>query len=386
MKNLKYIFVCLIFAVAVANCSTANQDSPLSLINADGKHPGGWVSTHRGYALPDGSLCMDCHGDDLAGGISGVSCSSDMYNGQSCHASGPAFHPADWVTTHGAYAAPDGSPCMECHGDDLAGGTSGVSCSTDSFNGQSCHAGGPAFHPEDWLNKSAPGYTFHGNAYSDGIKVNGLDCVDCHDPLGVIFPDAGKCIICHFDRGGKKAPDGWSHTIPYDNHGDFFGSPEAPVCIACHEVSFRFGHLTEDNCHNCHAVPTHDVEYLDHDLVVPTSGDFTTLCSTCHAISGTSPNEGAPECVTCHELGSPYTRTSCRSCHGNPPDTGRHNKHENEGINCEECHQGAGSGSGLNHFYDSVADVAFPTAINITYNGSSCTGDCHGTGHGDSWK
>ena len=146
----------------------------------------------------------------------------------------------------------------------------------------------------------------------------------------------------------------------------------------CHDVNISFDN--QPSCHNCHDLPTHDVEYLDHNVVVPDSGDFNTLCSTCHAISGTSPNAGAPECVVCHTAGSPYTQTNCTSCHGNPPNTGEHGEHSGEAT-CDECHQGAGSGSGLNHFYDNELDQEFTAATDMVFNGSSCTGTCHGEEH-----
>ena len=366
------ILIVTMLAVMLSGCSTANQDSPLSLVDASGNHPDGWLSAHRGYAQPDGSLCMGCHGDDLAGGITSVSCSSDSYNGQSCHAGGPAFHPANWVSTHREFALPDGTLCMECHGDDLLGGTSGVSCSTDSFNGQSCHGSGPAFHPADWLDSSLTGNAWHGDAYDNGFLVNGLDCVDCHEPPDLDDPVGGKCIICHFTLSGGRSPGGWAHASTL--HSSFANSPEETVCVACHDVNISFGNQT--SCHNCHDIPTHDVEYLDHDLDVPDSSDFTTLCSTCHAITGTSPNADAPECVTCHTVGSPYTQTNCTSCHGQPPNTGKHNKHDNEGASCDDCHQGAGSGSGLNHFYDVELDIDFSES-GFTYIGGKCSGLCH---------
>ncbi|MCK5351866.1 hypothetical protein KAJ77_04775, partial [bacterium] len=52
------IMLILVLATMISSCSTANQDSPLSLVDASGNHPDGWLSAHRGYAQPDGSLCM----------------------------------------------------------------------------------------------------------------------------------------------------------------------------------------------------------------------------------------------------------------------------------------------------------------------------------------
>jgi hypothetical protein len=319
---LKYILIITALAAISFGCSsTVNPESPLSLVDASGNHPDGWIVAHGQYAAPDGSLCMDCHGDDLAGGITGVSCSSDAVG---------------------------------------------------------CHSGGPAFHPADWLDSSLTGNAWHGDAYDNGFQINGSICADCHGTIiGITWPDLpdpSDCVECHFTSTGGRYPidSGWAHATT--EHSSFAGSAEETVCVACHDVNISFGN--QDSCHNCHDLPTHDVEYLDHDLDVPDSSDFTTLCSTCHAITGTSPNAGAPECVTCHTVGSPYTQTNCTSCHGNPPNTGEHNKHENEGASCDDCHQGAGSGSGLNHFYDIEVDIDF-SEPGFTYISDQCTGTCH---------
>jgi len=320
---LKQATLILALAALISGCSTANQDSPLSLVNAAGNHPDGWITAHGTYAEPDGSFCMDCHGDDLSGGITGVSCSSDAVG---------------------------------------------------------CHSGGPAFHPADWLDSSLTGNAWHGDAYDNGYLINDLNCFVCHDTIiGITWPDPSDCVVCHFTSTGGRYPivSGWAHASTL--HSSFAGSPEESVCVACHDVNISFGN--QPSCHNCHDLPTHDVEYLDHDLDVPDSSDFTTLCSTCHAVTGTSPNTGAPICVTCHTVGSPYTQTNCTSCHGNPPNIDdEHGEHIGEAT-CDECHQGAGSGSGLNHYYDNELDLEFTAATDMVFNGSSCTGTCHEKEH-----
>ena len=306
-----------------SNCSTVNQDSPFSFIDETGKHFEGWITSHGPFASPDGGRCMDCHGEDLDGGISGVS------------------------------------------------------CFTGSYNGEACHATGPAFHPSDWLDSSLTGNDWHGDAYNNGFLINGLDCVDCHDPLGVAWPDGGNCVVCHFTPDGGRSPGGWTHGA--EDHSSFLGSPEEVVCVTCHNINNSFGN--EPFCHNCHEIIAHGVPYLDHYLAVPASGDYTSQCSICHSMSD-PPVTSAPVCTSCHIAGSPYVQTSCRSCHGRPPNSGEHGEH---GSNCSNCHYGAGTGSGLNHFYDGAVDVVFEPSINLSYNGSSCTGDCHGEGHNNSW-
>ena len=321
----RMIFFALLTALVI-NCSSVNPDSPLALVDAEGNHPEGWMESHSQYAQPDGSFCTDCHGEDLAGGISSVS------------------------------------------------------CFTDSFQGQDCHGNGPAFHPADWLNKNASGSTWHADSYENGLLINGFECVDCHTPPDIDDPDGGKCLVCHFSIEGSRTPGGWTHGV--ENHSSFSGSPEQAVCVTCHQINNGFGN--GPFCHNCHGIASHAAPYLDHEMEVPTSGDFTSRCSPCHSISGT-PATGAPVCTFCHVAGSPYTRTDCTSCHGRPPGSGEHGEHVGE-ASCDDCHLGAGSGSGLNHFYDGETDVDFSAGNSIVFNGSSCTGTCHGEEHeGEGW-
>jgi hypothetical protein len=183
-------------------------------------------------------------------------------------------------------------------------------------------------------------------------------------------PPGYNCLDCHFSEDGtQRVPSGAAFTHTGQSlHTGFTGS-QAQVCYNCHEVNILFGNQT--SCHNCH--DSHDVPYLDHLAVVPDSGLFSSLCSSCHSIDGTSPTS-APLCVSCHADGSPYVQTNCRSCHGRPPSTGEHGEHS--GATCDACHLGAGSGNGLNHFYDNEVDVFFSEA-GFNYTGGRCTGTCH---------
>jgi len=97
-----------------------------------GGHPAGWASrpdpAHAAtVAVESNDDCVHCHGADYLGGWSEVSC-------YGCHAGGPSGHPDGWMNDeaasfHGNEVTLDGSVrCMSCHGGDLSGGTSGVSC------------------------------------------------------------------------------------------------------------------------------------------------------------------------------------------------------------------------------------------------------------------
>ena len=310
-------------AALISSCSAVNPESPLSLVDGNGNHFAGWIEDHGTVAVSDETLCMPCHGDDLDGGITSVS------------------------------------------------------CSTASIGGQTCHANGPGLHPSDWLDKSSA--DFHALAYS--LASN--SCSLCHNPAQPANPPGYNCLDCHFSEDGEqREPNGslYFHGDTTSDHQAFTGT-DADVCVNCHTVNIGFAN--QASCHNCHDLATHDVPNLNHNLAVPDSNDFDSLCSTCHIINP-PPISSAPVCISCHTEGNPYLETNCTSCHGQPPSSGEHSRHRSR-ASCSDCHQGAGSGSGLNHFYDGVADVVFAPTININYNGSSCTGDCHGEEHDDNW-
>jgi hypothetical protein len=121
------------------------------------------------------SSCMVCHGHDFQGASGVPSC-------YECH-DGAGGHPYGWEergasSFHGAAVEATGpAPCAACHGEDYAGGWSGVSCSE-------CHAGGPSGHPAGWLES-------HGQSQNTtcarchgiypGSGSSGLSCGDCHD-------------------------------------------------------------------------------------------------------------------------------------------------------------------------------------------------------------
>jgi predicted CxxxxCH...CXXCH cytochrome family protein len=438
-------------------------------------------------------------------------------------------HPANIVTTHPAFARPDGSACFPCHGGDLQGGISGVSCFTASRDGVSCHALGPAFHPVRWLDRALRGTKdWHATAYETDVLIRDFSCADCHTPPALDAPD-GKCRLCHFDADGRRVPAGSSYV-----HGQIGGHTAFPTdntaCVNCHATNNRFGH--PPSCHNCHdpfpgafhpsgwsAPATHgppakaapggtngfaycqtchgtlfsggtvqvdcfvchginaphprrpwraagadnthtnvddgnaSVCALCHTLganstrqpdppAPPGTGpgcfnntlchgqlgaaphavrpynahpqdartQFDTSCNVCHSMSLPRLDASAPACTECHPGGNPLTVGDCTSCHASPPDgaapvgsvfpnvAGAHAAHdalaEVKGI-CNICHSGAGTGTGLNHFYDGAVDVAFAGAtyqakagaVSFTATDNSCANvSCHGGIRTPNWR
>lgn len=186
-------------------------------------HAAGWVAkeSHGKHVIEKGqTVCAtQCHGTDLAGGLSGVSCTK-------CHTTYP--HVTGWKEpkSHGASALGDKKNiCKLCHGDSFGGGQSQTACSD-------CHVTYP--HATGWL---AGGTSAHGPV----VKVEGsTQCQACHGTnlTGSIF--STFCSDCHKKHESKpkackschEAGTGLTHTRPQDGI-----HPATQDCVACHDYA-----------------------------------------------------------------------------------------------------------------------------------------------------
>jgi hypothetical protein len=66
----------------------SNGNDNIAFNSVTGQHPAEWLSEHGIAYLQNSDTCKECHGQDLHGGISNVSCFTASYNGTSCHANG----------------------------------------------------------------------------------------------------------------------------------------------------------------------------------------------------------------------------------------------------------------------------------------------------------
>ena len=389
LRNFRNPIGCLILLAAFAaatGCSTAESPggsgTNMNHILQSGNSVPGWLvipsgGTHTSSATLDyianggNSGCTQCHGSDLSGGISKVSC---FGNPAGCH----HVPVSGWVATppaaqqHGLSAkrAPGSSgfaSCQICHGRNFSGGGANVSC----LNNPACHGAGvfSPHPPSPWL--SSTSYT-----HTTTDPSNATVCVQCHFP------------------GSPNNPA---------NH------PATPAAAGTPPGCFN-GTM----CHNevAHAVP---FDTTDHYSVTNTA--FTANCGSCHAVTGTSPVSGAPLCTACHTAGSPLTALSCTSCHANPPSgattaypnvAGAHATHLALGttIVCDTCHNGLGTNT-LNHYNRANAlpgedalrvppgDAAFPATYNAKTGASSfdntaalsCSNvSCHGGQATPNWR
>jgi len=242
MKILRFGIV-LLLSVTLWGCGKGNSSAPITIDPSTGKHPTGTAVASTGgshvdayFASPSG--CEGCHGkpEDLSGGIVKVSCSTNTRDGMTCHAGkfphGVGF---DVPTVHGQKVtnAPTGTNglafCKKCHGSNYKGiAGSGVSCI-------GCHqlanAANNAPHAANWLAGSLP--------HSATDQANAPACGECHLggkllttpvplPAGTPAPTCfGTTALCHFEAG---------HANPYISKNDHGLAAHANLgrCIPCH--------------------------------------------------------------------------------------------------------------------------------------------------------
>jgi predicted CxxxxCH...CXXCH cytochrome family protein len=391
---------CLVLLAAIASaagCSTAQSPAGsgnnMNHVLPSGNSVSGWLVTPSGgdhsssatldYLANNGSSdCTQCHGSDLSGGISNVSC---FGNPAGCH-HGPV---AGWVAVppatqqHGVSAkkAPGSSgfaSCQICHGGNFSGGGSQVSC----LNNASCHDAG-VLSPH-------PARPWHGPTYThtDTNTSNATVCAQCHfpgsqnNPAGHpatpapagTSPGCFNSTLCH---GEATVPhpvgSAWVTTSPAAQpHGNSAkATPGATsgfaYCQVCHGTGTNFsGGSSTVSCYPCH-VPTsnspHASQWRTGDTYVHTTTDAgnASVCAFCHTNGANSPIAPpsppapagtAPGCFNstlCHGAGgvahpvpynddSHYTVTSatfpgsCSACHDVSAPTAK------PGPACQTCH------------------------------------------------
>jgi hypothetical protein len=240
MKNFFIKTAIPIFLIVfMYSCSELNENA--IFLDDSGRHPEKWLEDgHQDAANNNIDECKKCHGSDLKGGTSRISCVS-------CH-SKIVFHPVPWID-HGKEPIDDLERCAICHGSDFRGGISGVSC-------YECHYGPYGFgHPDGWetdhaldarQGTTACGTMFcHGEDYRGGM-VTDVGCYDCHlgGPTGRTHP--GSWIDPSEDHRDYVNSNGGNATMcsyVYCHGADLTGGtvpplgswPQAPSCYTCHE-------------------------------------------------------------------------------------------------------------------------------------------------------
>ena len=353
LRDLRNPIGCLILLAAfaaAAGCSTAespstsgnNVNNNLNHVLPSGGSVSGWLvvpsgGTHTSSATLDyignngSSGCTQCHGTDLKGGISGVSC---FGNPAGCH-----HNPvANWATPagHGATAkkAPGSSgyaSCQICHGSKFTGGGANVSC----LNNAACHGAGAAspHAPKPW--RASSGGVTHTNTDPQNAPV----CAQCHFPGSANNPaghpatpapagTAPGCFnntLCH---GVGAAPHALGATWLNPTTSQFHGptaKADLKYCQGCHGTAGTTlfnGGAASTSCQTstCHPqAKAHPTSWRPAPQPFPgyaashrNAGDLNVSCAICHKVDGpgTGPDSSAPSCfsstfkgATCHSGG-----------------------------------------------------------------------------------
>ncbi len=393
-QGLRRTMVSLILLVSFAGfAGCGSDDSPGAWVS-----PPGWVEVPSGgqhaksatqtYITNGGtSSCAGCHGADLTGGTTNVSCFGNVAG---CH-HGPA---TGWVATfqaaqgHGASAKslPGNSgfaSCQICHGANFSGGGSQVSCFI-------CHR----------VNAPHPAGRWRGPAYThvDTNPSNATACAQCHLPWSVNNPPgypaapaaAGtppgcfNSTLCHDPAAAPHAVGtGWrNHNAQF--HG-LTAKQDLAYCQGCHGTPgttlFNGGPAaTSCQTSDCHLrARAHPTPWYQASQPFPAyspshrdSGNWNVACAICHKTdgTGTGPDPTAPSCFAASFRGL--------SCHADGPVGATHSvpfldaghtlvTSTQFAANCGSCHNETGSATKIGPACTVCHQVASPlTALSCT--------------------
>jgi len=372
-RELRHSVLPLFLLVALAGIAGCGSDtSPDVMVS-----PPGWVVAPSGgqhatsatlsYIANGGtSSCAECHGADLSGGTSNVSC---FGNPSGCH-HGPV---ADWVATtpaaqsHGVAAknAPGNSgfaSCQVCHGADFRTPRGGANRSC-----YSCHSLAP--HPD------RPWRSSTGSTHTNTDPSNAPVCANCHRNANPGTPGCFNNTLCHSEPGAVPHPVGsaWVTTSPaaqphaIDAKATAGATTGFTYCQVCHGTGTNFaGGSSNVSCYPCHSTTTsspHASQWRTGDTYVhtTTAEGNASVCGFCHlnganspiappsppAPAGTAPGcfnstlchgtatapHGVPYnnpdhfgvtaatfpagCAACHDISAPPTKLGpvCQTCH-----------------------------------------------------------------------
>ncbi len=309
--------------------------------------------------------------------------------------------------------------------------------------------------------------SFNAKAGTAALNPTALTCssVSCHG--GIPTPAWGRATIdVNSDPGCRQCHQvGTAQATPENNaawsglHSFHLASGVGALCTDCHGMANgtpgaanHFAHLdtpqmegpasdtilllgstantydpVNQNCTvTCHSHvhaasswkggPSHPVPYLGTGHTGAGSQTaFNANCSSCHAVTGTSPVSTAPLCSVCHQAGSPLTVANCASCHGRPPAAAafpdvagahaRHNALAGVAAQCGVCHTNYDAGTPNHYTYanarpgaDTLRVPPAPTGFSPTYNAKAgaaafapatltCSNvSCHGALSAPNWR
>jgi predicted CxxxxCH...CXXCH cytochrome family protein len=277
-----------------------------------------------------------------------------------------------------------------CHGAVLRGGGTNLAplwtAGPEAAACGACHGNPPPPpHVQTKIcNNCHPGYTVDSvnvEMHMNGvIDADDLSCTKCHG-------DESRVLVQQADVLAVAAP-------PYGSRGE---TEPTSRSVGQHQAHVNRGNglAIPNKCRYCHAVPAvgdnahangkNDVAFTSlsvvggaapvwdaasgtcsntycHGSTLNRGGTSHTpswvgtnpiVCGSCHGTPPPLPHPQDADCIRCHPG---YTQTSvrkathvngisdfptgCNSCHDNPPNSGEHYEHIQEGVACSKCHAG----------------------------------------------
>lgn len=353
-------------------------------VNQDVEFAWGPLASARGVtpSYENGTCTTACHGAALSPAWT----SNPTLDCTSCHGVPPSSAPHETTMSL--------QDCATCH--------PGTVLATGALNRSSkLHLDGKvdvgAFHGDTWSNPTEHGRaamsdlggcgTCHGQDFAGGSS--GVSCNACHQAAGT--PNwATSCTFCHGDAASGRA------SPPVDTQGR---SEATNVTVGVHAAHVGTTITTPLGCDACHPsrgdVRT-DTAHVDGDgvaeVVFGPLAKTGGAASTYARVSSTSATCANTYCHGRFTGGTgatvnwtSTTPVGCTSCHGNPPGSGEHTKHvSGERIACAYCHDGVMSApdaiSGPTLHVNGTKNVQFggPGTWNASTKTCSNVG-CHGT-------
>jgi predicted CxxxxCH...CXXCH cytochrome family protein len=331
--------------------------------------------------------------------FNGSTCSSTYCHGATLAAGGTITAPL-WAKVDGTQAACGtchGAPPPAPHTTSTACGSCHEGYTATSVN-LATHIDGQvqstSTHPSGWVAKEQHGYqanltglagckSCHGTDLNGG--TSGVSCNACHSTAGFSTWATG-CTFCHGSTvTGRQNP-------PVDVQGR---SAATNVSVGVHESHATTTIATPLGCAQCHPARTAsvvtDAAHVDGDGIAEVA--FGALAKTGNVIptytrsSATSASCGSTYCHGNFAGGAnatvswtSTTAASCTSCHGSPPPSGRHLTHMNRGMYCSTCHSTVVNAT--NGFVDAKLHVNGTDNVKFggTYEGATVTGSYTGSG------
>jgi hypothetical protein len=336
-------------------------------------HPDGWkkancIQCHQTPTKLDPKVCNDCHGKN------GVNDEKDTCS--SCHKVQSEY--GDPISgNHQAHVTegPKDTKCLKCH-------TGGPDQSKSHANGtlDIIIAKDGKYVPlkeENGIVGSCSNISCHNDA-----RKWGGDCRSCHyDPPNTgyhkqhIAQDNVSCQSCHLGNQHDSNVQSGSIELGGIKYNAYTGDCTSNChgqrkwsCTDCHSYPPSTGNHSDHKigCDQCHSNHKHSYK----SAMSPK--DFTdSQVSFASGVGEFDPKSQSCSSIECH----PDLRVwgeNCSACHGNPPKTGSHVVHIEQGkLDCQNCHEGNKHDLDVNSGSIEVGDIGFDK-----FSGS-CNSTCH---------